>query len=187
MVGVQQGLIFSVVENISPDGTARIGSFLVIIDDGSGYPSTDLLSRVATAVDLVRPVGTSFTVVPPLVLKVDVSLTATVGHTNIQDNLTPAVEQQITTYLNSLPIEEVASVTRVALSAYAANPGIQNVTSVLLNGQSADATPNWSRCKGRSNNRRRQCSVMSPTVASECVQSLHFAGFLIKAPILIPF
>jgi uncharacterized phage protein gp47/JayE len=138
---VQQGLIFSIAENVSPDGTARAGSFLVIIDDGSGYPSADLLSTVASAVDLVRPTGTTFTVVPPLVLKVSVSLSANVRATDVTGSLAPAIEDQITTYLNSLPIGCVASATRVAMSAYSANTAIQNVTSVLLNGFPLDIAP----------------------------------------------
>ena len=138
---VQQGLIFSIAENVSPDGTARAGSFLVIIDDGSGYPSADLLSTVASAVDLVRPIGTTFTVVPPLVLKVSVSLSANVRATDVTGSLAPAIEDQITTYLNSLPIGCVASATRVAMSAYSANTAIQNVTSVLLNGFPLDIAP----------------------------------------------
>ena len=122
---VQQGLIFSIAENLSPDGTARPGSFLVIVDDGSGYPSADLLSTVASAVDLVRPIGTTFTVVPPVVLKVTVSLTAYVRQTDVTDNLVPAIEAQITAYLNSLQIGCVASATRVAMSAYSANTAIK--------------------------------------------------------------
>jgi Baseplate J-like protein len=138
---VQQGLIFSIAENLSPDGTARPGSFLVIVDDGSGYPSADLLSMVASAVDLVRPIGTTFTVAPPVVLKVAVSLTAYVRQTDVTDNLVPAIEAQITAYLNSLQIGCVASATRVAMSAYSANTAIQNVTSVLLNGFALDVAP----------------------------------------------
>ena len=138
---VQQGLIFSISENLSPDGTARAGSFLVVVDDGSGYPSANLLSTVASAVDLVRPIGTTFTVVPPLVLKVTVSLTAYVRPTDVTDSFAPGIEQQITAYLNSLPIGSVASATRVAMSAYSANNAIQNVTSVLLNGFPLDVAP----------------------------------------------
>jgi Baseplate J-like protein len=99
------------------------------------------LSTVASAVDLVRPIGTTFTVVPPVVLKVTVSLTAYVRQTDVTDNLVPAIEAQITAYLNSLQIGCVASATRVAMSAYSANTAIQNVTSVLLNGFALDVAP----------------------------------------------
>ncbi len=138
---VKQGLIFAIAENVAPDGTARVGSFLVIVDDGSGYPSTELISAVASAIDQVRPIGTTFTVMAPLVLKVDVSLTACVGSTSPTDTLTLPIQQEITNYLNSRPIECAASATRVATSAYSASSSIQNVTSVLLNGMAADVSP----------------------------------------------
>jgi uncharacterized phage protein gp47/JayE len=138
---VQQGLIFTIAENVSFDGTARVGSFLVIVDDGSGYPSSELVSAVANAIDQVRPIGTTFTVIAPLVLKVDVSLTACVGSTGPTDTLTTPIQQEITNYLDSRPIECVASLTRVATSAYTASSSIQNITSVLLNGLPADVAP----------------------------------------------
>ena len=62
---VQQGLHVMIQENVAADGTTNIGSFLVTVDDGSGYPSSALLASVATAVDSVRPVGTMFAVLPP--------------------------------------------------------------------------------------------------------------------------
>jgi len=138
---VQQGLIFAVAENVAADGTAKVGSFLLIVDDGSGYPSTELLSTVASAIDQVRPIGTTFTVMAPLVLIVDVSLTACVGSTDPTDTLTTPIQQEITNYLNSRPIECVGSVTRVAMSAYSASSSIRNITSVLLNGLAADVAP----------------------------------------------
>jgi hypothetical protein len=138
---VRQGIIFSIIENIIPDGTPRAGSFLVIVDDGSGFPSSDLLSSVASAVDLVRPIGTTFIVVPPLVLMVSVSLIAYVEPTDLADNYVQAIQAQITAYLNGLSVGCVASVTRVAVSAYSANTAIQNITSVLLNDVAADITP----------------------------------------------
>ena len=61
-----------------------MGSFVVTVDDGSGSPSTALLSTVQTAIDAVRPVGSIFSVQPPTVLTADVSLTITVSCRNDQ-------------------------------------------------------------------------------------------------------
>ncbi len=76
IANVRQGLDVAIEQNTAPGGAPQVGALLVIVDDGTGYPSTDLLSSVATAVDAVRPVGTTFAVVPPQVLMVNVSLTA---------------------------------------------------------------------------------------------------------------
>jgi hypothetical protein len=142
VAGVRQGLHVCIRENIAADGTARPGSFLVAIDDGSGYPSASLLSSVATAIDLVRPVGTMFTVQPPQVIMVNVALTAATDLTGIAaQSLMVSIQQNITTYLNGLPIGRAASVTRVAQCAYAAGPDVENIAGILLNGVAADVAP----------------------------------------------
>ncbi|WP_428488457.1 baseplate J/gp47 family protein [Rhodopila sp.] len=140
IANVRQGLVFSVKENVNSDGTVTVGSFLVVIDDGSGYPSSDLLSLIATAVDAVRPIGTTFVVIPPSILTVNVSLTVYVP-ASAASSCSSTVQMQVVGYLNSLPIERQASVTRIAQSAYAANPAIYNVTNVTLNGLSTDVVP----------------------------------------------
>lgn len=138
---VQQDLIFLILENINPDGSARIGSFLVVLDDGSGYPPSSLLSSVASAVDIVRPVGTSFTVVPPSVLTVNVSLEVETSAKANVSNLSGLIEQSIAAYLNTRPIEHVASITRVAQSAYATSSAIFNIKNITLNSGTVDIVP----------------------------------------------
>jgi uncharacterized phage protein gp47/JayE len=138
IANVQQGLDVAVEENTSSEGTTQVGSFLVIVDDGSGYPSTALLSTVATAVDAVRPIGMTFAVVPPQVLTVDVSLTAVLTSATTASLSVPRIQNCVAIYLNSLPIGRGASVTRVAQKAYLAGAGIENVTGILLNGSSSD-------------------------------------------------
>lgn len=138
---VQQGLSFLIVENSGPNGAAAPGAFLIVVDDGSGYPSTTLLSSIATAVDLVRPIGTTFTVIAPTVLTVTVSLAASIGSLSALQAATASMQQKITSYLNTLPIGSVVSATRIAQNAYAASDSIHNISNVLLNGGTADIIP----------------------------------------------
>jgi uncharacterized phage protein gp47/JayE len=140
IANVQQGLDVAVEENTAPEGTAQIGSFLVIVDDGTGYPSSDLLSTIATAVDAVRPIGTTFAVVPPQVLIVNVTLTAVLTSATTAYLSAPSIQNYVALYLNSLPIGRGASVTRVAQNAYLAGAGIENVSGIQLNGSSSDVT-----------------------------------------------
>jgi phage-related baseplate assembly protein len=138
---VQQGLHVLIEENVSADGTSGIGSFLVTIDDGSGYPSSALLSAVASAVDMVRPVGTTFAVVAPQVLTVNVSLTVFLRCTAVSSQYVGNIQIQIADYLNGLAIGRLASVTRVAQCAYLAGQGVENVTGILLNEDATDVLP----------------------------------------------
>jgi phage-related baseplate assembly protein len=141
IANVQQGLHVMIRENVAADGTPSSGSFLVIVDDGSGYPSSALLSSVASAVDSVRPVGTTFAVLPPQVLTVNVSLTATLRSDAVSSQYVSGIQSGIAAYLNALPIGRIASATRVAQSAYLAGPDVENITGVLLNGLLADVLP----------------------------------------------
>jgi uncharacterized phage protein gp47/JayE len=138
IANVRQGLDVAVQENTSAGGTAQVGSFLVIVDDGTGYPSSDLLSTVATAVDAVRPIGTTFVVVPPQVLTVNVSLAVVLASATTAALSVPSIQNYVASYLNSLPIGRSASVTRVAQNAYLAGAGIENVAEIQLNGSFTD-------------------------------------------------
>jgi uncharacterized phage protein gp47/JayE len=141
IANVQQDLDVAIEENTASDGTARIGSFLVIVDDGTGYPSSSLLSTVAAAVESVRPIGTTFAVIAPQVLIVNVSLTAALTFAAIASQSITSIQNYIATYLNGLPIGRSASVTRVAQNAYLAGSGIENVAGIQLNGSSSDVIP----------------------------------------------
>ena len=134
---VQQGLNVSIHENTGANGIALPGTFLVVADDGTGYPPSNLISTIATAVDSVRPVGTAFSIIPPIVLTVNVSLSVVVTSATASSVVT-IIQNSVAAYLNSLPIEVGASVTRVAQSAYQAGAGILNVTAILLNDAALD-------------------------------------------------
>ena len=141
IANVQQGLHVMIQENVAADGTSCTGSFLVTVDDGSGYPSSTLLSSVASAIESVRPIGTVFAVLPPQVLVVNVSLTATFRPGIAPSQYVTAIQNQVAGYLNGLPIGRIASATRVAQSAYLAGQDVENVIGVLLNGLMADVLP----------------------------------------------
>ena len=141
IAGVRQGLGVAIEENTSADGVDQGGAFLVIIDDGTGYPSTDLLSDVASAVDAVRPIGTTFAVVAPKVLTISVSLAADFIPASAAASGTNDIKALVASYLNGLPIGKAASVTRVAQQAYLTNGGLQNITDIRLNGGFVDIAP----------------------------------------------
>jgi uncharacterized phage protein gp47/JayE len=138
---VQQGLNVAIEENTAPDGTSRVGSFLAVVDDGTGYPSSDLLSTIAAAVDAVRPIGTTFAVLPPQVLTVNVALRATLSSASTGTSIISAIQNCVAIYLNTLPIGSTASVTRIGQNAYFAGPDIENIAGIQLNGSPLDIVP----------------------------------------------
>ena len=65
VLGVQQGLNYTITENQNYNGTANQGYFYVVLDDGTGQASSDLLARVNAAIEEVRPFTSNFGGVRP--------------------------------------------------------------------------------------------------------------------------
>lgn len=141
ILSVRQGLTYTLQENVSPDGTLRMGSFVVTVDDGSGTPPSTLLSQIATAIEAVRPVGSLYAVLPPSILTANVSLT--IASLPGADHVATAatVSQVLVAAINALPIGGSLPWSRLTQIVYAADPRVTNVTSVLLNLGTADLIP----------------------------------------------
>ena len=141
IASVRQGLNIAIEENTGAGGGPRIGALLVIVDDGTGFPSAELLSNVASAVDSVRPIGTTVAVVAPQVLTANVAMTAQFQSAQAATLGVPSIQTHVAAYLNAIPIGGTASITRVAQHAYFAGSGIQNVSQIQINGVSIDFIP----------------------------------------------
>jgi uncharacterized phage protein gp47/JayE len=138
---IQQGLDFTVVENVDATGNPQPGNFVVTVDDGSGYPPASLLSTVFAAVDAVRPIGSTFSVQPPNVTVANVTLTITVTPATAKPQLVGPVATAITSYTNTLPIGAALPITRLAQVVYGASPSITNVTLLQINASAVDLMP----------------------------------------------
>lgn len=137
----RQGLSYSIAENVAPDGSVRMGSFLVTVDDGSGTPPSDVIAAAAIAIEAVRPVGTTYGVRPPTVVPVSVSMIVTVLPASAHDSVAARVAAAITGYVDALPISVGLPYSRLAQLAYDASALVVNVGGVLLAGGVADISP----------------------------------------------
>jgi uncharacterized phage protein gp47/JayE len=83
---VRQGLSWTIQENTTVATASAPGNFVVTVDDGTGAPGTGLLAIVQSAVDAVRPLGSTFQVQRPGVVAADISLhvTEAEGYTHAQ-------------------------------------------------------------------------------------------------------
>jgi uncharacterized phage protein gp47/JayE len=138
IASIQQGLNYTIQENTDPSGQSVMGSFVVTVDDGSGSPSTALLSTVQAAIDAVRPVGSIFSVQPPIVLTVDISITIAVAAGTAKAPVQALVGDAITSYINSLPIGSDLPLSKLAQIAYSVSPAIVNVGALMANGSASD-------------------------------------------------
>ena len=138
---IQQGLQYTIQENLDASGAARLGNFVVTVDDGSGSPSASLLATVTAAIEAVRPIGSTFTVQPPLVFSANISLAIITVPGASRAQAVAAVTAAISAYVNALPIGAALPVSRLAQLAYAAYPGIANVSQLQINSAYADVVP----------------------------------------------
>ena len=138
VASVQQGLSYSIQENVTSNGTAAPGHVNVIVDDGSGTPPATLLAAVAAAIDPVRPVGTLISVNPPVLLIATVSLAISVDASETFSTVQMSVQTALSTYIDSLGVGQALRFSRLAGLAYDADAGITNVQDVLLNSNTID-------------------------------------------------
>ena len=138
---VQPGLKYVVAENQDASGQVHVGNFVVTVDDGSGTPPGSLLAAVYSAVDAVRPVGTTFAVLPPQVVPAAVVLTLQTQPGSDSSAVSAAVSAQITAWVQALGIGASLPVSRIAGLAYATDPAVVNVTLISINGGPYDLAP----------------------------------------------
>ena len=123
---------------MTPLGVAQPGSFSVIVDNGTGDPSSALLAQVYTAVDAVRAFSVQPFVSGPSLVIVTVSITIRVASGYSFSEVQPAVAAAISAYAETVGVGGelfVSSVEGVAL----AQPGVAAVApGTQLNGLAAD-------------------------------------------------
>lgn len=136
ITSVRQGVTYTIAERVDASGAVRSGHFTITVDDGSGSPSAEFLDTVAQAVDLVRPIGSTFSLRPPLIIPVAIDL-----HLVGPANVAISVKNAVTSYVAAMPIGAVLSVTRLYQLAYDADARITNVYGANINGSSTDFVP----------------------------------------------
>ena len=141
IASTQQGLSYTIQENVAPDGTARAGCFVVTIDDGSGSPSAGLIADVSSAIEAVRPIGSTYMVRPVSAMIVTIAMTVVVVPGADHAAVAAAVADAVLKYVDQLTIGTPLPWSRLAQVAYQASPQVANVTGVLLNGGTADVVP----------------------------------------------
>ncbi len=134
--GLQQGLSYAIAERVDTAGAPRPGHFTVVIDDGTGNASPALLAAASAAIEAVRPLGGTFSVRAPQVVQADVSLFA-----QGPDDALAAVRAALGAYVAALPIGAGLVISRLIQLAHDADPRIERVTTVTVNGAEADLAP----------------------------------------------
>ncbi len=136
---VQQGLRYKFAEQVDPSGAFRAGHFTVVVDDGSGTPSDTLLAEVGSAVESVRAVGSTYSVIRPQISVVNVSMQIGGG--------TPAnVQAAVGAWIAGQPIGSAIFLSKLTQIAHDSDPFVFKVSDVSINGVAGDlALPQFAR------------------------------------------
>jgi uncharacterized phage protein gp47/JayE len=135
---VGSNLDYFIQENVDASGNSRLGNMLIVVSDGSGSMSDSLLSSLATSIEAVRPIGTTFSIQPPQIIQVQVSLSIVLPAQLSTASTQAALQSSIANYINMRPIGSTLSITRISQLAYQTEPLIINVSNVMLNDQAVD-------------------------------------------------
>ncbi len=130
---LQQGISFTIAERIDSGGSARAGHFTVTVDDGSGVPPASLLAAAGAAVDAVRPLGGTFSVRAPLIVRAEVALRIAGAGASLA-----TVRAAVGAFVASRPIGGWLVVSRLVQVAHEADAGVESVYAVTINGVGAD-------------------------------------------------
>ncbi len=135
---IQAGVDVRLVENEDPDGSPHVGSFYVIVDDGTGAPSVDFLNTVRTVVELHRAAGVLGSVFGPTPVVANIAVTMD----DLADDADPdAVEALVATavaaHISALGLGDDVVYNRLFQVVYDASPELLKA-SVTLNLGTAD-------------------------------------------------
>lgn len=142
-----QGVVeYALVENKNYDTDAeQLGFFYVVVDDGTGTPSNELIQAVTNAVDAYRGLTIRFEVKAPIIIDAAIVATITMpaayNTPTYISSIETAVSDALTTYVDLIPFGETLYYTRIAQIIYNTMNGLFpiiidqiNVSAITLNG-----------------------------------------------------
>lgn len=138
ITSVQQGLQYTLTENQNYSGATNYGYFYVVVDDGTGTPSSTLLTTVGNAIEAYRACAISFGVFAPVIETANVAMTIITASGYNHSTVTATVQTALQNYINSLTLGTTLYYTRLYQIAYDASPGVVDVASVTLNSGTSD-------------------------------------------------
>ena len=132
---------YTITDCYSYGGVFTPGFFYVVVDDGSGSPSSKFLSDASTAVASVRPFGVQFAVFAPVFFTVNASCIIAVASGYDHDTVASQVGASISAAITALGLGAGLPYGKLYEWAFSV-PGVSDVTAVLINGSTADIPAN---------------------------------------------
>lgn len=137
VLGVQQGLTYNLVEFQTESGASALAYFYVVVNDGTGNPSSTLLQTIYNAIDAIKAAGIQFNVYGPTAVSVNIGMTVSIAAGYQFSAVQSAIETAIDQAIAALPIGGTLYWSQLYAIAYGV-AGVVEVTGMTANGGTAD-------------------------------------------------
>lgn len=135
---VQAGLTYTILTNTNNALQYQPGMFLVVVNDGSGSPSSALLNEVSSAVGAVAPLTVQYNVVGPTPVAGAIALSVALDSGYTLSQVLSAVQTAVSTYANAVTLGGVVTVSGVIQAAMAVAGVLSVAPGVTINSVAAD-------------------------------------------------
>jgi uncharacterized phage protein gp47/JayE len=140
VASIQQGLRYTVLENVDTLGNALPGNFCVVVDDGTGTPPDALLANASAAVEAVRPIGTTYSVRGPATIGINVAMSVAISNTQNAAHIGLSIQENVLSWIAALPIGGTLAVSKIEALAHGTDPSVVSVTGTTINNETLDVT-----------------------------------------------
>jgi uncharacterized phage protein gp47/JayE len=140
VASIQQGLRYTVLENVDTLGNALPGNFCVVIDDGTGTPPDALLANASAAVEAVRPIGTTYSVRGPATIGISVAMSVAISNIQNAAQIGLSIQENVLSWIAGLPIGGTLAVSKIEALAHGTDPSVVSVTGTTINNATLDVT-----------------------------------------------
>ena len=131
-------IAYTITDGYQYSGAAAPGFYYVVVDDGTGSPSSTFLASATTALQANKPLGVQFQVYAPTLTYASVTVATTKAAGYNSSVVIAAVSAAITAYITKLGLGAGLNVYELG-AAIAAVPGVSGLSGFTVNGYSGDA------------------------------------------------
>lgn len=136
---LRQGVVCAVIENANFDTTSHPGYWFAVVDDGTGSPTSGLLTAAGAAADSVHAAGIPFDVYSPTVTTINIAATVVADQMADHAGAVAAATAALTAYVNSQPFGQTIYYSRL-WQIIQDTPKVVEVTGLTLNSGTSDVT-----------------------------------------------
>jgi uncharacterized phage protein gp47/JayE len=140
VASLQQASRYTVLENVDTQGNPQPGNFVVIVDDGTGVSQPNLIGSAITAVDAVRPIGSTYAVQGPVAINVSVAMSVSTSNPQTAAQVEASIQANVLAWISGLPIAGTLAISKIDALAHNTDPSVVSVTGTTINGVATDVT-----------------------------------------------